>query len=161
MFKTFSEIVGAWKTVTETIDGIGLVDLQPYGKSPWAGTNAKEFHWWAECFQSRLQFVTNPGTPEVLTLRRFTLLVVEGWYPFESGVSEAAWRPMLDLKMAKLESRPTLGLAPLILEEGPLLVKDTTATKTSLAQGDLPRLCHYARIVIRYSEDFSVTTDLS
>lgn len=133
-------------------------DAVPGGPSPWLIQRRPMGHWWGEIVSSRTRQIGNPGRAGRINVRQTYLVIIEGWYPKSAELnSDATWREMLDAVVLALEENRSLGLE-LVLEEGPRVVQDTEALKSSLHQGDQPTMCHYAKIAVRYSDEYEIQT---
>lgn len=158
---SYNDIIGGIKAAMDTVPEIGLVDLTPGGASPWTKNGGKpDYHWWAEVFKTSQKITTIPGSTGTMCARKTTLVIVEGWFPVISAMdSHQAWRNKLDQVMSILETKRFLGMhRGLILELGPVIAADGEAMKTSLHQGDIAMLCHYAKIALKYSQEYQFTS---
>lgn len=154
---TFNEIIDELKEKLDTISGIGQVDVNPGGPSPWALTRQAAGHWWLDVYSTKHQITQVPGASETMWAKQVTLVLVEGWLPYsESGNTAETWRGLMDSVIAKILSERSLGLG-LILEMGPKVLVDTTALKSSGNQGDTGTKCHYCRIACRWAQEYQFT----
>lgn len=159
---TFNEITSAIKGVMEEIGGVGQVDLNPGGPSPWLSNGGvPAFHWWMDCHKTRQKITTIGGSAGTMSAKRDVVVVIEGWYPVISAAnSHDTWRDMLDAVVLQLERKRFLGLtAGILLEFGPQVVEDGEAMKSGLYQGDTAILCHYCKIVLKYAQEYEFTTE--
>jgi hypothetical protein len=145
----------------ESVADSGTVEINPGGPSPWTFNGGNpEFHWMIDFARSSQKITTIPGAARTMNAQRDMTVVIEGWYPVaRADESFDKWRDMLDAVMLVLETKRFLGLTTgIMLISGPTIAEDTQAMKTSLHQGDIKMMCHFCRMVCRYSQEFSFTT---
>lgn len=158
---TYQQLAEALETTLNQVTGIGTVSRQPGTQAPWIRPpGGASFLWEVDVLRTQRHFLASiPGSRNTMQAARITQMVIEGWYPKSEDLnSSATWRNMLDSVLTKLEQRSGIGIPGLILENGPTIAADGFAWRTSKHQGDLPRLCHFCRILISYEQEYPFTT---
>lgn len=146
-------IVDAVQAALLTIPEIGQVDTVQGARSPWSKNSRPAFMWAIEAFSNDVKMVANPGTANMVRLRKSTTVLLEAWYP--SSVekdSQTTWTNMTDAVEEFLLTQETLGLQ-MIRTLGPNLMESAKGMKSSLNQSDQPLLCHYARYRMVWAEE--------
>lgn len=145
----------------ESVTDSGTVEINPGGPSPWTSNGGvPEFHWMIDFARTAQKITSIPGSAGTMHAQRDVVVIIEGWYPvIKQDNSFDDWRDMLDAVMTKLETKRFLGLTTgVMLISGPTIAEDTQAIKQSMHQGDLGMMCHFCRIICKYSQEFSFTT---
>lgn len=158
---TYQQMVEGLESALNGMAGAGKVSRNPGARSPWIEPPAgPKFLWEVDLGRvSRHVLASIPGSARTMHAGKSTQLVVEAWYPKSGDLNSAAtWRDMLDSALTTLEQRAGIGIPGILLEDGPHVAVDGFAWRTSNHQGDTPVLCHFARILVTYYQEYPFTT---